>query len=145
MTLGKSILIKLKCGHTIVRDALQTLEMQVVASDGKTPFGYQYSPTGKFVDDLGEEHIDTVHFLEAADCNGLCLHEMGLGKTIIECILLARNPQLLPALLVVKSGLRAQWFLEVYKWTGIIAQIITSSKELPYLDTFPIVIVSVDT
>jgi SNF2 family DNA or RNA helicase len=142
---GDDILVGLACGHTLVKQAMEESEVQVVSSDGKTPFPFQYTPTGTFIDDFGEECPSSVNFIEEADCNALCLHEMGLGKTVIECILLARNPQLLPALIIVKSGLRAQWFMEVFRWTGMAAQIITSSREVPHFDIFQVVIVSIDT
>jgi SNF2 family DNA or RNA helicase len=144
-TLGNQLWIDLECGHTIIKDSLTSEEVTIVSRDGRKPFPFQMSPTGKFVADDGLEYPDSVHFLEEADCNGLCLHEQGLGKTVIECILLKRNPQLLPALIVVKSGLRAQWFAEVFRWTGMIPQVISSSKELPLFDLFDVVIVSIDT
>jgi len=139
------IWLNLECGHIIVKDMLKPEDIQIVSSDGKVPFPFQHSPTGLFTLADGSTHESTVSFLERADCNGLCLHEMGLGKTVIECILLARNPQLLPALIVVKSGLRAQWFMEIFRWTGKAAQVITSSRELPLFDYFDIVIISIDT
>ncbi len=86
-----------------------------------------------------------MEFLERADGNGLLLDEQGLGKTIQECMLLNRNADLLPALIVVKSGLRSQWFAEVFRWTGHIAQVISGSKELPDFDMFDVFIVSIDT
>lgn len=142
---ASDIYITLACGHVIVRDALESEEVAIVSRDGKTPFDFQYTSDGFFTDDLGQRLPTTIKFLEDADCNGLCLHEMGLGKTVIECILLSRNKQLLPALIVVKSGLRAQWFLEIFRWTGLAAQVITSSREKPLFEFFPIVIVSIDT
>jgi SNF2 family DNA or RNA helicase len=149
--IGDEVWINLECGHVIIKDTLTSQQAEEVeqiiiqSKDGRKPFPYQVSSTGKFLDDNGDEHIDSVHFLENADCNGLCLHEQGLGKTVIECILLKRNPQLLPALIVVKSGLRAQWFAEIFRWTGMIPQVISSSREVPEFDLFDVVIVSIDT
>lgn len=124
------IWIELTCGHTVVKKALDSIDVSIMSSDGRTPFPFQ---------------METAKFMEDADCNGLILHEQGLGKTVIECLLLKRNPELLPALIVVKSGLRAQWFQEVFRWTGMLAQVITSSKEKPLFDLFDIIIVSIDT
>lgn len=131
-TLGSEIWITLECGHTLMHDALQTeKELEIVSSDGRMLFPFQ-------------KH--TVEFMEAADCNGMILHEQGLGKTVIACALLKRNwKDLTPCLIVVKSGLRAQWFAELFRWTGQAAQVITSSKELPYFDFFDIILVSIDT
>lgn len=135
ITLGKEIWVSLECGHTLIHDALRPLsefaDIELISNDGKSLFPYQK---------------EGVAFLEKADCNGLLLDEPGLGKTIQECALLARNKkQLLPALGVVKSGLRAQWFVEIFRWTGMAAQVITSSRELPYFDHFDIFLVSIDT
>lgn len=124
------IWIELECGHTFVKTALNTEDVTITSSDGRSPFPFQ---------------MFSAKFMEDADCNGLILHEQGLGKTVIECLLLKRNPDLRPALIVVKSGLRAQWFAEVVRWTGMIPQVITSSKEKPYFDMFDVVIVSIDT
>jgi SNF2 family DNA or RNA helicase len=125
------ISLVLTCGHTVFRDQIQANEdVQIVSSDNRTPFPYQW---------------DTVKFIEEADCNGLILHEQGLGKTVIECMLLARNKDLLPALIVVKSGLRLQWMAEIIRWTGIMPQVITSSQDKPLFEVFPIVLVSIDT
>jgi SNF2 family DNA or RNA helicase len=62
-------------------------------------------------------------------------------------MLLVRNEDLRPALIVVKSGLRAQWFAELLRWSDaeLIAQVIESSRELPDVDMFDVVIVSLDT
>lgn len=130
-TVQKETITMLKCGHTVSQPSLATEDVSIESRDGKKPFPYQ---------------IKTAKFLEDADCNGLCLHEQGLGKTVIECLLLRRNwAQLTPALIVVKSGLRAQWFSEVFRWTGKMAQVITSSNEKPLFELFDIIIVSIDT
>jgi len=125
------IYITQECGHTAIQEAKAEAEdIEIVSSDHRTPFPYQ---------------VETAKFIEAADCNGLILHEQGLGKTVIECMLLKRNKDLLPALIVVKSGLRLQWMAEVLRWTGIMPQVITSSNDKPMFEVFPIVIVSIDT
>jgi SWI/SNF-related matrix-associated actin-dependent regulator of chromatin subfamily A-like protein 1 len=126
------IAITLECGHIVYQEAMAAADenVEIVSSDGRSPFPYQW---------------ETVRFIEAADCNGLILHEQGLGKTIIECMLLKRNKDLLPALIVAPSGLRLQWMAEVLRWTGIMPQVITSSQDKPIFEIFPIVIVSVDT
>jgi SNF2 family DNA or RNA helicase len=130
---GEEWCVDLECGHSIISDALDSKladSIDIVSKDGRRPFPYQ---------------IEGCKFLEDADCNALLLDDQGLGKTVQECMILKRNPKLLPALIVVKSGLRAQWFAEIYRWTGLVAQIITSSKEQPYFDAFDVVIVSIDT
>ena len=132
---GADNYLVLECGHTIMSDALnpdeQLWQEQLAEWGAKNLVPYPFQ-------------IEGVKFLEACDCNGLLLDEQGLGKTIQACMLMKRNPQLFPALIVVKSGLRAQWFKEIFKWTGEAAQVIEGSKELPYLDMFNIVIISID-
>lgn len=123
--------ITLECGHTIQRAKQKAdTRVEIISKDFRSPFDYQWV---------------TTEFLEETDCNGLCLHEQGVGKTVIECMILKRNPHLFPALGVVPSGLRLQWMMEVYRWTGIMPQVITSSSDKPDFDTFPIVLVSIDT
>lgn len=129
-TMDGEINIELTCGHSFIKRVLDTSDVSIVSKDGRSPFPYQ---------------MFSAKFMEDADCNGLILHEQGLGKTVIECLLLMRNPELFPALIVVKSGLRAQWFAEIFRWTGKIAQVITTSTEKPLFELFDIVIVSVDT
>ena len=127
---GKELAITLSCGHLLIKPSLSSLDIDITSSDGKKPFHYQ---------------ITGAKFLEEADCNALCLDEQGLGKTIEECLLLKRNKDLLPALIVCKSGLRIQWFLEILRWTGIAPQIIANSRDQPLFEFFPIVIISIDT
>lgn len=128
-TLWGKVLITSACGHSFTQDKLVTEEVWPVSRDGRSPFPFQK---------------DGVKFLEACGCNGLLLDEQGLGKTIQECMLLNRNEDLMPCLIVVKSGLRAQWFAELLRWTGKPAQVIDSSTEKPETDMFDIVIVSID-
>jgi len=126
------IYITNECGHELILEAKAEAEdVAIVSKDGREPFKYQW---------------DTTYFMEKADCNGLILHEQGLGKTIIACMLILRNKKdLLPALVVCPSGLRPQWASEIVRWTGIMPQIITSSNDKPMFEVFPIVLVSVDT
>jgi SNF2 family DNA or RNA helicase len=128
---GDTYLIESKCGHTIVREKLVSEEVWPNSRDGRFPFQFQK---------------DGVLFLERAECNGLLLDEQGLGKTVQECMLLNRNfEDLTPALIVVKSGLRAQWWAELFRWTGHIPETILKSTDKPQFDYADIFIVSIDT
>lgn len=131
ITAGTKIYIALDCKHTIIRDTLAPPELaELVSEDGRMLFDYQ---------------IKSVEFVEKAGGNAIIAHEMGLGKTVIDIALLMRNKkEMLPALYLVKSGLRLQWLAEMYRWAGIAAQVVYSSKEQPYFDVFPVVIVSID-
>lgn len=135
--IGGEIWINLSCGHVVIHEGLVDPDEVVWQELLKRMAGHRLAPF--------PFQVEGVKFAEAADCNALILDEQGLGKTVQECMLLARNPQLLPALIVCKSGLRAQWFNHIFKITGKAAQIITSGKEQPFLEFFDVVIVSVDT
>jgi SNF2 family DNA or RNA helicase len=130
LTVGNKIYVTLDCKHTVTRDSLAPPEPEeIVSSDGRMLFDYQ---------------IRTTQFVERAGGNAIIAHEMGLGKTVIDLAVLLRNKaEMLPALYIVKSGLRLQWLGEVFRWTGMAAQVIYKTSERPYLG-FPVVIVSID-
>jgi SNF2 family DNA or RNA helicase len=127
---------KYKCGHSVMNaqktvasrfDEIKSITNRI----GHTPFDFQAT---------------TVSFLEEAGLRGIVNHEMGLGKTIIECLLLKLHPdEMLPALIVTKAGLTYNVFKEVVNWTGDIPQILTTKKPIPNFDFHKIFIVSVDT
>lgn len=127
--------IKLECEHTILKKQLETPAAEVLpefcSSDGKKAYPYQFR---------------SCEFFERANLNGICAHEMGVGKMVITCMIVKRNIGTVKrTLFVCKSGLRYQAFLEFVRWTGMIPQIIESSNEIPYFDYFPVVIISYDT
>lgn len=127
---GDTWLIEGKCGHTTVRPKLTSEEVWPSSRDGRDPFQFQK---------------DGVIFLERADGNALLLDEQGLGKTVQECMFLNRNfDEVVPALVVVKSGLRAQWWAEIFRWTGHIPETLLKSTDKPQFDFADIFIVSVD-
>lgn len=128
---GTVLCIELECGHTITRDIMAPIDAaEIISEDGRALFDFQ---------------IKTVEFVEKAGGQGIIAHEMGLGKTVIDQALMLRNKEeMLPALKIVKSGLRLQWMAETYRWTGLPAQVIYSSKEKPYFDYFKVFIVSID-
>lgn len=129
--IGTDWFILLECGHTLIKPvAKESDEYDMVSSDGYRPYPFQ---------------VDGVKFIERNECSGMILDEQGLGKTIQECLLLSRNHHLFPTLIIVKSGLRAQWFSQLFRWTGKAAQVITSGREQPLFEFFDIVIVSLDT
>jgi SNF2 family DNA or RNA helicase len=103
--------------------------IQLISTDGRKLFPYQQQ---------------TVRFMEKADMSGLILHEQGLGKTIIACSLIKRHPELYPVLVVVPSGVRIQWFAEVFRWSGLLCQVIEGSKDKPEKG-MEVVLVSIDT
>jgi SNF2 family DNA or RNA helicase len=127
------VVINLECGHVILQDAVVIKKegyAAMVSKDGRSPYEYQ---------------VKTAEFGEGANLNYICGHEMGLGKTVIECILLSRHlKDLSPTLIVCKSGLRMQYWAELYRWAGVMAQIIESSSEKPLFDMFEVFLISFD-
>lgn len=145
---GKSFQISLDCGHTIFAQRLETT-IQAVET-GKTEEQLEIEEAEKYLSsDFKHPYpyqIRSAHFFEKCGMNGICAHEMGVGKMVISCLLMKRNKkQVTPTLFVCKSGLRYQAFLEIVRWTGMVPQIIESSSDLPLFDFFPIIIISYDT
>jgi hypothetical protein len=87
--------------------------------------------------------LDGMEFIEAAlsvNKGGAVFDEMGLGKTIQALGVIKFHPELWPVLYIVKSGLRFQWFKQIYTWMGdeFIGQIIQRSTDIviPGLRTY---------
>jgi SNF2 family DNA or RNA helicase len=131
----------LECGHTILADQLGvTAEgfkksefAEMVSRDGRKPYPFQ---------------AETADFALQANLNYICGHEMGLGKTVIECLLLKRHlEELKPVLIACKSGLRRQWWLEIFRWSDgdIIPDIIENSRQVPDFSLHDVFIISFDT
>lgn len=131
LTVGQKVYVTFDCRHTVTRDVLAPPDpAEIVSMDGRMLFDYQ---------------IKGVEFAERAGGNCIIADEMGLGKTVQDLAILLRNKeQMLPALYIVKSGLRIQWLGECARWTGLPAQVIYTSKEQPYFEVFPVVILSAD-
>jgi SNF2 family DNA or RNA helicase len=127
---------KYKCGHSVMNakksQASRFEEIKAITSrKGHNPFDFQAT---------------TVSFLEEAGLRGIVNHEMGLGKTIIECALLKLHlEEMTPCLIVTKAGLTYNFFKEVVDWTGEIPQVLTTKKPTPNFDVYKVFIVSVDT
>jgi SNF2 family DNA or RNA helicase len=125
---------RLECGHTILEDALKKSGFaEMISRDGRSPYPFQ---------------AETADFAEEANLNYICGHEMGLGKTVIECLLLKRHlEEIKPVLIVCKSGLRRQWWLEIFRWSNgeIIPDIIENSRQVPDFSMHDVFIISFDT
>lgn len=124
--LGKSLLIKLACGHLLHSETLTSSELSydsIVFSDGAKPRPYQ---------------IECVKFAEEADCRVIIADEQGLGKTIESLSLLRLHPEkLLPAAIVVPTTVKLQWMREIHRICAengakdqkFLTQIIQSGKD----------------
>jgi SNF2 family DNA or RNA helicase len=126
--------IFLECGHCLIQDKIETpLEDIIVARNGHKPYDYQ---------------LRSAKFAEEAGLNCILAHEMGVGKMVIAAILAKRNEaSMSPILFVTKSGLRYNTWMEFVNWSNgeMIPQIIENGNQLPYVEYFPIVIISYDT
>jgi SNF2 family DNA or RNA helicase len=107
-----------QCGHVDIQRQLTPTDFcNFVSSDGKKPYKFQ---------------IDSALAAIEANARFLCLHEMGLGKTVIACMTMAAHPEELTKFLVLcKAGLKAQWQKEVPRWCGSdwVPQIIDSESD----------------
>lgn len=130
--LRNKTIITLACHHTVIRDKVHVESYdEMVSKDGRTPFPFQ---------------VETANWMERAGLTGIIGHEQGLGKTVIANLLLKRyHERLTPNLIVVKSGLRMQWWYENVRWTGHVAQIIENSNQVPEFSICDIFIISYDT
>jgi len=103
-----------------------------------------------------EFQVGGMRFLEQALVSGkggAVFDEMGLGKTVQSLGYINFHPEVAPVLFVVKSGIKFQWFKEIYRWLGPewIPQVIQTSKDfiLPgmkaYIISYDIVVPKIRT
>lgn len=128
LTIGKSKIINLLCGHVMPESSLGMTDYSLIKStDGKTLMPFQ---------------IEGVKFAENANARCLIADEQGLGKTVQACALLSlHKDSLTPAVLVTKTTLKQQWMYEVLKWVDTKkVQVLKSSTDiaLPGMDFYVI-------
>lgn len=134
MKIGKTIIIKLACGHIIHSESLGSTEAQydsIVFSDGCKPRPYQ---------------IDAVKFAEESNIRCIIADEAGLGKTIESgSILRLHSDKLLPAVIVCPATVKIQWMFELQRICNtdkkkFLIQVIQSGKEkaMPGFDIYVI-------
>lgn len=125
LKLGKTVLIKLACGHLVSSEILSSNQTydSIVFSDGCRPRPYQ---------------IECIRFAEESDVRFICADEQGLGKTIESLSLLRLHPaKLLPAVIVVPTTVKLQWMREIHRICAangpqdktFLTQVIQSGKE----------------
>jgi SWI/SNF-related matrix-associated actin-dependent regulator of chromatin subfamily A-like protein 1 len=123
LKIGKTLIVKLACGHIIHSESLVTSEQtysSIIFSDGCKPREYQ---------------IDAIKFAEESNVRCIIADEQGLGKTIEALSLLRLHPEkLLPAVVVCPSTVKLQWMFEIHRICGsgreFLVQVIQSGKEL---------------
>lgn len=93
-----------------------------ISSDGKFLLPFQIAG----VKAVEEAYLTGEHGFIIAD-------EQGLGKTIQSIYFRLLHPELGTTLLIVKSGLKAQWLYELIRWLGrdVIVQVIMNGEDLP--------------
>jgi SWI/SNF-related matrix-associated actin-dependent regulator of chromatin subfamily A-like protein 1 len=137
LKIGKTLIIKLACGHILHSEALASTEEtynSIIFSDGCKPRPYQ---------------IDAVKFAEESNVRLIIADEQGLGKTIESLSLLRLHPaKLLPAVVVCPSTVKLQWMHEIHRIcnTGekkYLVQVIQSGKEIA-MPGFDIYVITYD-
>lgn len=134
--LGKSVLIKLACGHIVTFQTMESVKSvydSLQFTDGCKPRPYQ---------------IDAIKFAEQSNVRCIIADEQGLGKTIEVCGLLKLHPEkLLPAVIVVPTTVKLQWMREIHRICGsgpeFLTQVVQSGKEKA-MPGFKIYIVTYD-
>jgi SWI/SNF-related matrix-associated actin-dependent regulator 1 of chromatin subfamily A len=134
MKLGKTLIIKLACGHILHSEVLAASDSSydsIIFSDGCKPRPYQ---------------IDAIKFVEQSDVRCIIADEQGLGKTIESSdILRLHSAKLLPAVVVCPSTVKIQWMFELQRICDtpekkFLIQVIQSGKEcaMPGFDIYVI-------
>lgn len=131
-----------ECGHNVTRPIPKGTPFGTLVSNWWKPEVEQCSHefgTGTQCFECGEYRafpfqIEGAQFVESAiatNKGGAVFDEMGLGKTIQALLYLHFHPELFPAVFVLKSGIKFQWFKEILRWLGpaYVGQIIESSND----------------
>lgn len=129
----------LACDHVIREDVLSVTPKAKLeafqSKDGQTILPWQPAAVQK---------------AEMANCRVIIGDQMGLGKMVDCCFLLAGHPELLPALVLCKARTRWQWFEHLVKWSwtgsrpGLLPQVIEDGKDRPHTEIFNVVVTSYD-
>lgn len=123
--IGKTLIIKLACGHILHSETLSSLEEdynKLSFSDGCKPWTYQ---------------IEAMKFVENSNVRCIIADEQGLGKTIeSSCVLRLHPKKLFPAVIVAPSTVKVQWMHELHRIFNttaldkeLLIQVIQSGKE----------------
>lgn len=129
--------INLECGHEIRKELPKATPFHRLVADGKPDCEHLFENNrcwkcgGYRPFDF---QVEGMRFIEAAIANGngcVVMDEMGLGKTPQSVGYLAFHPEVWPALFIVKSKIKLQWFKQNYRWSNgkIVSQIITKSTD----------------
>ena len=106
-----------ECGHIHVEKIIKETDIYKTFSSAMGHRAYPFQ-------------VEGMHFLERANFRALLADEMGLGKTIQALLpIRAHTSELVPYLILCKSGLKVQMFKMVLEWIGeeFIPQVIESA------------------
>lgn len=126
LKIGKTLVIKLACGHVLYDTAL--------ASSESSYESLTFLGEGGEICKPWEYQIEAVKFAEASNVRCIIADEQGLGKTIEACSLLKLHPnELLPCVIVCPTTVKVQWMREIHRICGkgadYLTQVIQSGKE----------------
>lgn len=130
-TVGDYRIISLDCGHTTTESMLRYHGPRPITyDDGKSNWWHQ-----EVIFDFGAE----------SGWRYLNRSEMAVGKTLNGIAPIKVFPDnFLPAIVICKSKLKYQWFKQIFAATGIVAQVLGGSNDVPYPEIFQVFIVSLD-
>jgi len=128
--IGSKRFITLECNHLRIEDLLGTgIHSDYTLEDGRKLYPFQ---------------VEGLNLIESSNFRCQISDEMGLGKTIQAVAAIKEHyGQLTPILIVCKSSLTYNWFTEIIRGTGKIAQIFESGGSI--IPSIGITIVSFDT
>jgi len=135
---GETKYIMLECNHLITKSIPKATPFHtLVTADADPNCKHKWEKNACVLCTANrpfEFQVEGMKFIE----RGLALQkgvgvfdEMGLGKTIQALGYLRFHPEHLPALYVVKSGIKYQWFVAITRWMGMnyLPQIIETGKD----------------
>ena len=136
LSIGKTSLIKLQCGHLINGEILIKEDSDydnIIFKDGLKPRPYQ---------------IDAIKFGEESGIRFILADEQGLGKMVESLCLIKLHPEkLLPAVIVCPTSVKIQWMRHIHWICGngpeFLTQVIESGKQIA-MPGFKIYIVTFD-
>lgn len=124
LTIGKSKIVKLTCGHLLASESFENITStdvysSIVFSDGCKPRDYQ---------------IEAVKFAERSGFRCIIADQQGLGKTIeVLCCLRLHPETLLPAVIACPTTIKKQIMHEIHRICGsgkeFLTQVIASGNE----------------
>lgn len=143
--------ITLVCGHTLMKKVPKGTPFHKLVSDEENDINIKmcaHAWVKNTCDTCGAHRpfgfqVEGMRFIEVAlsiNKGAAIFDEMGLGKTIQALGYIKYHPESWPVLYVVKSGIKYQWYSQIFTWLGPLfaGQVINSSSDfvIPGLRTY---------